>query len=262
MVRYLTLLHEGMKISLMKYMTYRVNFILMIIQNIVHITLTIASMEFLFNYINEINGWTKAEMIVLLSTTQIINALYRGGIRPNHLGFTSSIGNGTFDFLMLKPINPMYSMNFGYFDLSSLLSGFLPLIIIFSYYPIGETLSFSTLILYFLLIVVSTLIIGLIMFIMYCVAFIVIRIERYEEVYYTIMSFIEKPKSVYEGVLSSTTLLFLLPILAISSVPAEILLNKSAQSTAIGHLAIFIMFFLVGKFVLNSLIKKYQSANG
>lgn len=261
-MKYMVLFLEGFKISLMRYIIYRINFILMWIQNLVHITFTLLSMEFTYYFVDSIMGWNKYEMIILISTTQIINALYRGIIRPNHHRFTSSIRDGTFDFMLLKPVRPIFTMNFGYFDFSSLLGMILPTIVICRYLPIIQNeLTWRNVIMYIVLICNGTIVISLFMFLVYCMSFIFIRVDRFEEIYYTLMSIVEKPREVYDSVLSRESMVMILPLMTIASISVELLLGKTNSVSSIWCFGSTIFLIAASVITLKTVMKKYQGAS-
>ncbi len=253
---------EGFKISLMRYMVHRTNFILMWVQNLVHIGFTLASMEFIYYYLDDIMGWNKYEMIILISTTQVINAIYRGMIRPNHSRFTHSIKDGTFDFMLLKPVKSIFSMNIGNFDFSSFLGMILPITVIFLYIP--KTTSFlvwTNIAMYSVLVFNGALIVSALMFLIYCMSFIFIQVDRLEEIYYTIMSIIEKPREIYAGVLSGIGMVALIPLMVIAGIPTEILLGKTDLSNSVWCIGTAIFLIALSFVNLKAVLNKYQGAS-
>jgi len=101
---------------------YRINFVLMVIQNILNAMLGVICMEFVYGQVDSIAEWNKHEMIILVCTSTIIGYIFWSVINPNQNKFLNGIANGGFDRMILKPLNLMFQINIGSIDTSCLFS--------------------------------------------------------------------------------------------------------------------------------------------
>lgn len=112
-MRYIKIFFEQCKMSLMSASIFRANFILMLIQSIINSLLSVVCVEFIYGSVDSIVGWNKDEMIVLICTSLVVNQLYRGLINPNQMRFLTSVSNGSFDKILLRPISTCFQINTG-----------------------------------------------------------------------------------------------------------------------------------------------------
>ncbi|OYV84444.1 MAG: ABC transporter permease, partial [Planctomycetia bacterium 21-64-5] len=95
------------KNSLVRDMTFRANFIYVLI----------------FEYTGEIGartGWHKYEFFVFLATTLFINSLVQTFFMPNANEFSELIRSGNLDFALLKPIDTQFLISLQRVEWSSL----------------------------------------------------------------------------------------------------------------------------------------------
>lgn len=128
--QYVRIFLEQCKMSLMAASIFRANFILMLFQSILNSLMSVFCVEFIYGSVETIAGWSRDEMIILICTSLVVNQLYRGLVHPNQMRFLSRVLNGSFDRLLLMPIDIHFQINTGSIDISSLLSGFAPMAII------------------------------------------------------------------------------------------------------------------------------------
>ena len=118
------------KLSLMAASIFRANFILMLIQSIINTLLHVACMDFIYGSVEEIGGWNREEMLVLICTSMVINQLFRAFVNGNQMRFVEGVADGSFDHMLLRPIGILFQMNTGKVDFSSLMSALCPAIIL------------------------------------------------------------------------------------------------------------------------------------
>lgn len=127
---YLNILKEQIKLSFMSVAIYRANFVLMLLQSIINSVLGILCVEFIYIHVDSIAGWSRDEMVILYCSSMIVNQIYRGLINPNHMRFIESISSGSFDRMLVKPVNVIFQINTGSIDYSSLSSLVAPIFVL------------------------------------------------------------------------------------------------------------------------------------
>ncbi len=109
--------------SLMRDMSYRVNFLIECVSSISWALMNIGFYWIVFRHTRMIGhetGWGEAEFFVFLATTWFINSLVQTFFMPNAEEFSELIRTGNLDFALLKPIDTQFLISFRRMDWSSL----------------------------------------------------------------------------------------------------------------------------------------------
>jgi ABC-2 type transport system permease protein len=116
MTRYLGLLRLFIRTELQFALEYRVNVALEVMQMIVVAGTSIAAVLILFTYTEQMNGWTLAQMIVLLGVYYMVQGAEELVMQPSFEKFMESVREGTLDFVLLKPVSSQFMVSFRYFQ--------------------------------------------------------------------------------------------------------------------------------------------------
>jgi ABC-2 type transport system permease protein len=114
----LTFLHN----SLVRDMTFRVNFLIDTISSMSWVFMNLGFYLLIFSYTPMIGvrtGWGKYEFFIFLATTLLINSLVRGLFLANAVEFSEQIRTGTLDFALLKPIDTQFLVSLGRIEWSA-----------------------------------------------------------------------------------------------------------------------------------------------
>lgn len=241
---------------------FRVNFILMLAQSIINSLMGVLCVTFIYGSVNSIAGWNKNEMIILICTSLIVNQLFRGLINPNQLRFVESISSGAFDRMLLKPINIGFQIDFGSIDISSLLSLLAPLIIACTQIAIlGTKIGVVQILLFLLLLINGLVVLSSFMLLLYSLAFVFIKIDGLNNIYYAMMSISEKPKEIFSQKSLIYGFIFIIPAIPLANAPASFLLNKGSLVDVIYNVGAGIIFVVASVFAIKFGMKKYTSAS-
>lgn len=261
-MKYLKLFLAQTKISIMSTATYRANFILMIIQSIINALLSIVSIKYIYNYVDEIAGWTYGEMMILIGTSMMVNQIFRAVILPNLNQFVADIGNGNFDGILLKPASLLFLIFFGKIDLSSLISGFAPVAIVVIYAKTVITdCTIAEVLMYIVLVVCGVVILSAFMLIIHSVSFYYIKVDGLMNVYYMIMAISEKPKDIIPTKILENFFTWILPAVPLACLPVSIILHKISYWYFLFEILLSIFILLCAKLLTFIGVKNYSSAS-
>ncbi|WP_146600498.1 ABC transporter permease [Novipirellula aureliae] len=121
--------------SLVRDMTFRLNFILQCLSSIGWTAMNVGFYLILFQYtgsIGEDTGWDQDKFFIFLATTWFINALVQAFFMPNAQEFSEMIRTGGLDFALLNPIDTQFLISFRRIDWSAL-SNFVAGLLILGY---------------------------------------------------------------------------------------------------------------------------------
>ncbi len=87
-------------------MQYRLNFFVQLVQSSLQIVTGLVAITLVFEYTPELGGWTRAELLVVLGVHLALGGIMRAVIRPNMEQTIREVDEGTFDYPLVKPIDP------------------------------------------------------------------------------------------------------------------------------------------------------------
>lgn len=251
------------KLSLMTASIFRANFILMLIQSIINTVLHVACMNFIYGSVEEIGGWKREEMLVLICTSMVINQLFRAFVNGNQMRFMEGVADGSFDHMLLRPIGILFQMNAGKVDFSSLMSALCPAIILaVNLGRLDRIVSFWSFILYLLLCLMGLAILSTFMVCLYSLAFRFIRVSGLNNIYYILMNISEKPQELFPQRFLSGCFLFAVPAIPIANLPVRVMLGRTGPEGVLIQMAVCALFLSGAKAAVMAGIRRYTGGGG
>lgn len=261
-MKYLKLLLEQCKISIMSVAVYRANFVLMIIQSFVNAVLGIVSIKYIYNYIDSISGWSYSEMMLLIGTSMLVNQVFRAFVLPNLNQFVSDIGNGNFDTVLLKPVSLIFLIFLGKIDLTSLVSAIAPIAIVVIFAEsVAIKFSLMELLIYIVLVVCGVIILSAFMLIMHSAAFYYIKVDGIMNVYYMIMAISEKPIDIIPTKMLKNFFTWILPAVPLACLPVSMILHKISYKYFVLEVFLALFMLICARALTYIGVRNYSSAS-
>lgn len=82
---------------------YRANLTLNIFQVLIDLAIGVVAIRLVFANIEALNGWSEPELLVVLGTYTILEALIRSLVLPNMFAFVQDVQDGAFDAVLVMP---------------------------------------------------------------------------------------------------------------------------------------------------------------
>ena len=260
-MKYLKLFYTQCKLSIMSATMYRANFWLMLIQSIINSLMTLLSVEFIYDSVDNIAGWSKDEMIVLICTSLIVNQLYRGILHFNQNRFVNGVGSGGFDKMLLRPIHLLFQVNTGPIHISGLFSIFAPVfVLLMQLSKISSQINVTRVLLFGLFLINGVVTLASFMLLLYSLVFVFIKIDGINNIYYLMMDIASKPQEMF-GKEFLYGFLFVVPAIPLANAPASVLLGRSNGVQLAIYLGIGLVFFSLSAWAMNKGRRKYTSAS-
>ena len=124
MKHYMILIREFFKISTQSEMAYRANFFIRLLHSFLNLATGILSLLVIFNQVEAIRGWDLPGALALLGIYLLLGAMRGLFISPSLeavAGMDGEIWQGTFDFVLLRPVNKQFLVSFRNWRIFSLL---------------------------------------------------------------------------------------------------------------------------------------------
>jgi len=260
-MRYIKLFAEQCKLSVMSAAIYRVNFWLMLFQSILNAAIGLLCIQFIYGSVDSIAGWDRAEMLILVSTAQIVNQLYRNIMHWNQNRFLYGIGSGGLDKMLLRPVNLIFQANTGRIDISGLISIAAPLVVlVINISAAGASVSLIGIGLYVLFMLNGVLVLSSFILLLYTSAFIFIRVDGVHNIYYALMDIAEKPREMFTHNLF-LGFIFLIPAMPLANAPAAVLLGRADLRLMLVYLGMGVLFSVACYVAVRFGLTRYSSAS-
>jgi ABC-2 type transport system permease protein len=261
--RYITLEFEFIKYCLLREMEFRFNFIITFITIFVSQLSMFLTFEVIYYSVDSIGGWTFSEISFLLATNALIETTFMSFIFFNLFQLPNMINNCELDFILIKPINPMFYISFRRVDFGMLTGGLSAFFIyIVNALPsIKNSLNFTSILIYFFLLINGLVIMYSIFFIMQCLAFYFIKIDALYKIFWSTYDFARKvPGTIYPTIVR-VLLTFIIPVLVVVLFPAGYLLKKFGLKEILISTIISTILLSLSIIIWKVSLRKYNSAS-
>lgn len=260
--RYLAIYAALWKNSVTREMSFKGNFLLWIIVELVWFGLQLCFVSVLFRQTDSIGTWTLWQVVLLTGTSNFIQQVYQAFFLVNCTNLSELVRTGKMDFLLLLPVNTRFIVSVRQVDLSSFANAAFAAAVMFyaagklNLHPTaGQLLGFAALCLLGLLVHYS------LMFMLASVSFWTVRAQGIVWGYYNLFNIARMPDEAFRGVFKAV-FTFALPVLLVSNVPVRVLLDTLASPGPwLVLLGLGIAWALVSEWFWRFSIRRYTSAS-
>lgn len=226
--------------ALIRELTFRGNFVITILTRMFWFVAQLTMFEIIYRNVGAIGDWSRPEYFAFMATGMLINALVEAFFMPNAANFSELIRSGNLDFALLKPIDTQFLISFEKMDLAMfnqiLLAGVL---LGYSLITLGRPIAAWQAGLYVLYLGVGVAFFYSLMIVLASTSIWLGRNQGLYDFWFYITIFARYPRSIYNGVNPDPSVLelgevlqfafsYLLPILLVVTVPAELLVKPFA----------------------------------
>jgi ABC-2 type transport system permease protein len=111
-MRYFNLIKVFLKVNLQMALAYRADTLVNMFLNVMWLGVELLSLSIIFSNTTTLAGWRLGELIILLGVFRITSMLMFIIIWPATEKFNSSIRDGSFDYVLLQPVNSLFITSF------------------------------------------------------------------------------------------------------------------------------------------------------
>lgn len=264
-MKYFRLYFSFLKNNIERELQFRFNFFVHMFTVVLGYLGNIIFYYFLYNNVDQVAGWGRYEIYILLATVWIIDSIFGGVFFFNLIQLPGKVRNYDLDYILLKPISPIFILSLRHFNLG-LFSGLLFGITLFIYAVIklSLTVSLLSILIYFILILSGVMILYSILFIMVTFSLKFVRINGLIQMFWSLVDFGKNPHSIYPNKLKYV-LIFLIPSLVIYNYPAiaifkvHYLLNMNLLQIILVSISVSLMLFVISLVFFRRTTKYYYN---
>jgi ABC-2 type transport system permease protein len=259
---YLSLYLALWKNSVTREMSFKGNFILWIIVEILWFGLQLCFVSVLFSQTDRIGSWTKWQMVLLVGGSNFIQQIYQAFFLTNCTNLSELVRTGKMDFFLLLPVNTRFLVSLRVVDLGAFFNALFALGVM-TYAALqlhlqptaGQICGFAALCLVGIMIHYS------LMFILATFCFWTVRAQGIVWGYYNLFNIARMPDEAFRGVFKGV-FTFVLPVLLVSNVPVRVLADKiSSPASWLLLLAVGFFWATMSELFWRYSLKHYTSAS-
>jgi len=246
---------------LMNDMEYKLNFILRGFVELSFLIVSLVFFEVIYSSVDQIAGWTKYEMFLLMTITNLLDAAITLFFHNSLWSLPKLINDGTLDFVLLKPVNKRFYLSCRSFVVAQLPNVILNIVLIFYFasklpysIDIGQILMFIVILLNGVFIMYN-IFLGFML-----VSFWVVKIDVNGSMFYQLFNIGNKPADLFPGMLKKL-FTYVVPIFIAFSYPVLFIKGELNGSMAWICFGMSALLFIVTSRILKLGLAKYSSAS-
>jgi ABC-2 type transport system permease protein len=120
--RYLSLYAALWKNSVAREMSFKGNFILWILVEVLWFGLQLSFVSVVFSQTDAIGSWSKWQMVLLVGASNFIQQVYQAFFLTNCTNLSELVRTGKMDFLLLLPVNTRFLVSLRVVDLGAFIN--------------------------------------------------------------------------------------------------------------------------------------------
>lgn len=226
-MRYLRLLAIFYRNSIIAEMEYRANFIANVFMSAFWLAFAILGLQVFFFHRDQIGAWGYYEAMLVVGFYSLFNGLIEALLQPNMSRIIEQIRMGTFDFVLIKPVNSQFMASLRHLSIWKLADVAIGLgICVYAMNRLDAAPSLLDLMLAGGFVACGALILYSIWLMMVTTAFWFVRIDNITELFTSIYETGRFPVSVYPSWMKGV-LTFVIPIAFITTFPAAAILGRA-----------------------------------
>jgi ABC-2 type transport system permease protein len=239
--------------------SFRTSFILLIFMDLFFFFSSVGSVSFIYDHVVQIGPWQKNELLFFLTFMLMIDNLHMMIFSQSFWEFSFNIRTGQLDYVILKPMNTIFSVFFRHFRASSLFNTplFLGYLI---YYGVQVGLSPLDWIMLPFFICLSLALLVVVEFILSTSMFWLTDGVGINFLRMQMQQLARWPNFIYQGAIRKFLTVFI-PILLVGSGPVHFLLDKNSWQLLALMVGALVVFTAILLFIWKIGLRRYDSAS-
>ncbi len=260
--RYLTIYAALWKNSVAREMSFKGNFILWIIVELLWFGLQLIFVMVLYGQTNSVGTWTQWQMVLLVGASNFIQQVYQAFFLVNCTNLSELVRTGKMDFLLALPINTRFIVSLRQVDLGAFVNAlFADCVMVFAAGKLGLHLTVAQISGFSALCVVGILIHYSLMFMLAAISFWTVRAQGIVWGYYNLFNIARMPDEAFHGAFKAV-FTFALPVLLVSNVPVRVLADKlTSPASWLLLLGLGIIWAAISEWFWRLSVRRYTSAS-
>jgi len=230
--RHLNLYLALWKNSVSREMSFKGNFILWIVVELLWFGLQLTFVSVVYSQTESVGTWTKWQMVLLVGASNFIQQIYQAFFLTNCTNLSELVRTGRMDFLLLLPVNTRFLVSLRVVDLGAFVNALFAVgVMVYAALKLHLHPTLAQLAGFGGLCVVGIMIHYSLMFMLATICFWTVRAQGIVWGYYNLFNIARMPDEAFKGAFKAV-FTFGLPVLLVSNVPTRVLADKIVEPMA------------------------------
>ena len=263
MRRYLEIWGIMLRNSLIRELSFKINFILWLIVELLWFCGQIVFFGIIFGQVDHIGDWSQWEVILLIGTHQMIAQIFQAFFFVNVSNIPELVRTGKLDSLLVLPIDSQFAVSAKQFGLDSLLNALLgAIVVIVALVKLHVAPAPAMVLLYLVAIAFGVVIHYSIMLALAAVSFWIVRAQGLVYGYFNFLHIARYPDVIFPR-LFQFIFGWIIPVIIVANIPARLLIKPLGQPAWLMlHLVIAgSIAFLLSRLFWRFALRHYSSAS-
>ena len=231
MRRYLEIYSIMLRNSLIREMSFKANFILWMLVEVLWFCGQILFFSIIFGQVNQIGDWTKWEVVLLIGTHQIIAQLFQAFFFVNVANIPELVRTGKLDSLLVLPLDSQFAVSTKQFGLDSVVNAIIgAIVVIVSLHQLHVVPSVWAVLFYLLALGFGIAIHYSIMLTLAAISFWIVRAQGLVYGYFNFLNIARYPDVIFPPIFRFVFGWFI-PVVIVANIPARLLIKSLGQPT-------------------------------
>lgn len=260
--RYVSLYGALWKNSVVREMQFKTNFLLWIAVECLWFALQLTFIAVIYRHTDRIGTWTKWEVVLLISTSHLIQQLFTAIFLSNLTQLSEYIRTGKLDFMLLLPVNSRFLISFRQVDLGGFVNaGTAVAVMIYAGTHLNLSPSLAQVIGFVILVIASITVHYSLLIMLASSSFWTVRAQGIVWGYYNLFNIARLPDAAFRGAFKAF-FTYALPMLLVANVPAKLMIEKlSTPSDMLLLLGMSVGLLGISELFWRFSIRHYTSAS-
>lgn len=248
--------------SLVREMTFKINFLLWIVVEICWFALQLCFVGVIYLHTDSIAGWSRWQVVLLIGASHFIQQLFQAFFLVNCTHLSELVRTGKLDFLLLLPVNTRFVVSLRQLDLGAFINAATAVaVMVYAAVQLELQPTLPQLAGFLLLCFAGVLIHYALMFLLATISFWTVQAQGIVWVYYNLFNVARLPDRAFTGWFR-VVFTFAIPMLLVSNVPVKLLAGTLASPAEILLLlAMVVLCLAVSEAVWRFSLRRYTSAS-
>ncbi|MEP6809034.1 MAG: ABC-2 family transporter protein [Chthoniobacterales bacterium] len=263
MRRYFEIYTIMLRNSLIREMSFKANFILWLLVEVLWFCGQIAFFSIIFGQVNQIGGWSKWEVVLLVGTHQIVAQLFQAFFFMNVSNIPELVRTGKLDSLLLLPVDSQFAVSTKQFGLDSILNALLGgVVVIVSLAQLHIVPGPVAVLLYLVALSFGVAVHYSIMLSLAAVSFWIIRAQGLVYGYFNFLQIARYPDVIFPRMFRFV-FGWIIPVIIVANIPARLLIKPLSDPLwLMVHLAVAgTLALAISRTFWNFALRRYSSAS-
>jgi ABC-2 type transport system permease protein len=227
--RYIDIYSIMLRNSLIREMSFKANFLLWMIVEILWFCGQILFFSIIFGQVNRIGDWSKWEVVLLVGTHQIIAQLFQAFFFVNVANVPELVRTGKLDSLLVLPLDSQFAVSTKQFGLDSVINAVIgAAVVLLALTRLQITPSAGAVLLYLIALGFGVAVHYSIMLSLAAVSFWIIRAQGLVYGYFNFLNIARYPDVIFPK-LFRFVFGWIIPVVIVANIPARLLIKSLGQ---------------------------------